>query len=688
MHGRVLSSAVYRRGENIAEGVGALSAELTGATLSAILSRSQKEALSDHESITQTFWSKPQSPEVKDIYLQAETFLDLFIEGAALILPDKTVLGVNSRLAPFVGESREAACHEVLAGLPHVCPFCPFEDLVSTPGVAIIDQLHVRRGRKCSVSLRPIREGGTEGPILETIHDLDEAFGGGGNPPGNHGNQVPLLSKLSGLLHVSRELLAPGPFDERMVHVMKHVASSLTEPDQWTCWVELDDTVFGAPVDQPDGIELSYKIEVEGRSRGRLVAHSLHRSSMLPDDAYFLEEVANLIARQVVISDLEKMLRQSEERHRKLAANLAKEMWSRTEALAKETGYLGGILKCSDDMIVTTDLEGRIVEFNPAAESMLGYSAEEIQGRKIGDVWVDAEDRDRIMQEVRASGAIRNYQARLRSKEGDIREVSLTLSLLKDAEGRLLGTVGISKDVTRENAIRRELERLNQNYRETIHFISHETKNSLIVIGGFVRRLLEQETDPARKEQLGIVYHHSKFLEAMTRDYLIMAELEHGTLQVRKEPISNFYKEVILPAMIGLKERYPDSFESYDESMGGVGAISLLGDRSLLEIVYRNLFGNALKYRSAHGKIAYGVRDLGDRYEFNVWNAGPGVDSDQVDKIFDKFYRVANETTRDKRGTGLGLYNIRKIIAGHGGRIWCVSNPGHWINFIFQLPKA
>lgn len=499
--------------------------------------------------------------------------------------------------------------------------------------------------------------------------------------------RIPLLSKLSGLLHISRELLAPGPFADRMKGVLKHVDASLTDLQPCTCWIELDDAVFGTRQEEPKEPLFSYDIEVEGKSRGRLVASCSAATSLPSEDAYFLEEAANLVARQVVISDLEQMLRHSEERHRRLATNLAKEMWSRTEALAKETGYLGGILKCSDDMIITTDLEGRIVEFNPAAESMLGYGAEEIQGRKVSDIWVDAEERAKIAEEVKATGAIRNYQTRLRHKSGEIREISLTLSQLKDAEGRILGTVGISKDVTRENAIRRELERLNQNYREMIHFISHETKNSLIVIGGFVRRLLESEADSGRKEQLRIVYHHSKFLEAMTRDYLIMAELEHGTLKVRKEQISDFYQQVILPAMIGLKERYPDSFESYDATMGGVGAISLLGDRNLLEIVYRNLFGNALKYRSGDGKVAYGVRDMGDRYEFNVWNAGPGVEQDQVDKIFDKFYRVSNETTRDKRGTGLGLYNIRRIIEGHGGSIWCETNPGQWINFVFQLPK-
>jgi len=269
-----------------------------------------------------------------------------------------------------------------------------------------------------------------------------------------------------------------------------------------------------------------------------------------------------------------------------------------------------------------------------------------------------------------------------------VMEISLTLSILRDEQGKPLGTVGVSKDIGKEKAIMRELERLNRNFRETIHFISHETKNSLIVMSGFLRRLLNSDTDPERRKELKIVYHHSQFLEAMSRDFLVMAELEHGEFQVRKRLIANFYEEVILPAMIGLKERYPDSFESYDTSMGGVGAIQLPGDPALLEIVYRNLFGNALKYRYPDGQIAFGVVSRGDQFVFNVWNAGPGVPADEVEKIFDKFYRVHDENTKTKRGTGLGLFNIRRIIEAHGGRIWCETKPGVWINFLFSLPAS
>jgi signal transduction histidine kinase len=173
----------------------------------------------------------------------------------------------------------------------------------------------------------------------------------------------------------------------------------------------------------------------------------------------------------------------------------------------------------------------------------------------------------------------------------------------------------------------------------------------------------------------------------MSLDFLVMAELEHGEFQIRKAPIKDFYGEVILPAMIGLKERYPDSFQSYDTSMGGIAPREIPGDPNLLQIVFRNLFGNALKYRTKNGTVAYGMQEVPEGYLFNVWNEGPGVSADMTEKIFEKFYRVSDETTRSKKGTGLGLYNIRKIIEAHGGRIWCETQPGRWINFLFLLPK-
>ncbi len=613
------------------------------------------------------------------------TFLESLPNGAAFIARDASIVGLNSLLLAETGPTSGKPCHVALAGLSEPCPFCPYQELMEGRITQAVEAQHVRYGRPCLVRVRFLPDTAEEGLILETVTFVTDEQPG--QPRSQQQMVLPdLLKKLSGLLQISRDLMGPASFEEKMENVFKDIRSVLRYSRDIAPWLEVDGKVYGTPSETGRGSVSSRTIEVEGKLRGYLYVCAAEGRASLPEEEYVIEEIAQLIARQVEISDLEDKLRRSEERYRKLAANLAKEIWTRTEALAKETGYLEGILRCSDDMIITTDLESRIVEFNPAAEKMLGWTAEEMQGRDASELWINPEERAKIVQAVKDSGGITNYETLLKTKSGDMMEISLTLSILRDEQGKPLGTVGVSKDIGKEKAIMRELERLNRNYRETIHFISHETKNSLIVMSGFLRRLLNADTDPERLKELKIVYHHSKFLEAMSRDFLVMAELEHGEFQIRKKLITNFYEEVILPAMIGLKERYPDSFESYDTSMGGVGAIQLHGDPALLEIVYRNLFGNALKYRYPDGQIAFGVVPWGDHFVFNVWNAGPGVPPEEVERIFDKFYRVHDENTRTKRGTGLGLFNIRRIIEAHGGRIWCETKPGQWINFLFALP--
>jgi len=619
------------------------------------------------------------------LQITAYRLLESIPLAAALVGQGCTVVLSNSCVPAPSLESKP--CYQALAGLDSMCPFCPFHELLDGTTRELLGHIHVRHGKNVSVDLRSVHCSDGTRLILEIIRDLDaDSFCFGAQETGQTVSSG-LLKKLAGLLSISRDLMGGAPLFQKMGKVLEHIAASLVESQDRLVWCEIDNDVYGAVPSLAEKFVSARDILVEGKKRGSLFVSHPRTGVALPEDEYFLQEAADLIGRQVEITDLESMLRKSEERYRTLALNLRKEMWTRTEALAKETGYLEGILRSSEDMIVTTDLNSRIVEFNPGAEKMVGFSSEEMQGRDISEIWVDPGERRRILEEITISGGIQNYQTKLKTKSGEIKEISLTLSLLKDEEGKILGTVGVSKDIGKENAVRRELERLNVNYRETINFISHETKNSLIVIAGFVGRLLEKEDDPAKRDQLNVVYHHAKFLEAMSKDFLVMADIEYGKFQVRKERIDNFYEQVILPAMMGLKERYPDSFRSYDETMGGVGAIQLQGAPGLLEIVYRNLFGNALKYRRPNGKIAYGVAPQSDGYVFNVWNEGPAVPYEEVEKIFYKFYRVHDDTTREKRGTGLGLYNIRKIIEGHGGRIWCETRPGEWINFLFYLPK-
>jgi len=156
------------------------------------------------------------------------------------------------------------------------------------------------------------------------------------------------------------------------------------------------------------------------------------------------------------------------------------------EEVRKHKEYLESVLQNTSDMVITTDLERRIVTFNRGGELMLGYRAEEVIGKRIEEFWKDPDARRRLMEEVQSKGTVSNFPAVLLAKDGRKVEISLTLSLLHDSQGKVLGTVGISKDVTEENRLRRQLieqERLVA-VGQTVAGITHCMKNVLNALKG------------------------------------------------------------------------------------------------------------------------------------------------------------------------------------------------------------
>ncbi len=156
-------------------------------------------------------------------------------------------------------------------------------------------------------------------------------------------------------------------------------------------------------------------------------------------------------SQQDKIDDLRTKLRRYERLHQENSGVLGDESRRGTAV----SGYLEGVLSCSEDMIITTDFESRIVKFSTGAERILGYTAEEIQGRVVSELWVEPAERQKILDHVKTSDGVRNYETRLKTKAGHIVEISLTLCLVKDqGQGKLLGTVEVSKDLGREKAVK------------------------------------------------------------------------------------------------------------------------------------------------------------------------------------------------------------------------------------------
>jgi len=117
-----------------------------------------------------------------------------------------------------------------------------------------------------------------------------------------------------------------------------------------------------------------------------------------------------------------------------------------------------------------------------------------------------------------------------------------------------------------------------------------------------------------------------------------------------------------------------------------VESLPLTADPALMQIVFKNLIDNAVKYGRPEGMIRISLSLQGGMIWVEVWNEGPGLDQSQLDRIFDKFVKF-NQESQSSRSTGLGLFITREIIRKHGGSIRAESEPGSWIKFIIHLPE-
>ena len=142
------------------------------------------------------------------------------------------------------------------------------------------------------------------------------------------------------------------------------------------------------------------------------------------------------------------------------------ELYMTIHELDKTTSYFKSVLDDSEDMIATTDTDGRVVEFSKGGERILGYTKDEIIGKRAAALYVDADERNKIIEVLKTKGAIHNYETVLLRKDGRTVDISLTISQLRDRTGNVIGTVGVSKDITVERQLRRQLEEKNRELSE------------------------------------------------------------------------------------------------------------------------------------------------------------------------------------------------------------------------------
>jgi two-component system phosphate regulon sensor histidine kinase PhoR len=235
---------------------------------------------------------------------------------------------------------------------------------------------------------------------------------------------------------------------------------------------------------------------------------------------------------------------------------------------------------------------------------------------------------------------------------------------------------GALHDVTR-------IEAAEKSRRDFIANVSHELRTPLTSIQGYVETLVE-DPDPrpeTTREFLGIIHKNATRMNRLTEDLLALASVESPDYKVALQTIRA--SALVHDAIESLGGIIVDSNVKLE--FAGAPEATVMADPDAMNQVFGNLIENALKYGSAGKRIRVGARLLESEVEFTVQDFGPGIASEHLGRIFERFYRVDKARSRDSGGTGLGLAIVKHIVLAHGGRIWAESELGSGAQFHFTL---
>jgi PAS domain S-box-containing protein/excisionase family DNA binding protein len=362
---------------------------------------------------------------------------------------------------------------------------------------------------------------------------------------------------------------------------------------------------------------------------------------------------------------------------------------------------LAAIVESSDDAIIGKNLDGIIMDWNGGAERLYGYTAAEVIGRPIS-LLIPRDRPDElpsIMEQLRRGERIEHYETERVTKTGQRISVSVTISPIRNAAGRLVGASAIARDISERRQLELEREELlvrEQQARaaseaavrvrdEFLSIASHELRSPLATVKGHAQMALRRldrdgQLEPKRAtEAFQAIASQSDKLNRLIDQLLNVSRLENGKLQLERQTMDvvAVVEQVVSNALARC--------DGHLISLVAPHSIAAEVDPLRLEQVLTNLLDNAIKYSPEGGGIEVEVsRPLADALAIAIRDHGPGVPPEKRSLIFERFYQAHGNG--HKAGLGLGLYVSRQIAELHGGTITAEFPSDGGSRFVVALP--
>jgi len=241
------------------------------------------------------------------------------------------------------------------------------------------------------------------------------------------------------------------------------------------------------------------------------------------------------------------------------------------------------------------------------------------------------------------------------------------------------GVVSVLHDIS-------EIERVEKTRRDFIANVSHELRTPLTSIRGYAETLLDSEQlgNGNAREFLQVIRRNAERMSRLTEDLLVLARVESGEEKLDLRPHSA--RVLVAEATSAMLENARAA--GVELRIAEVPDAQVIADAYAVHQVFANLVSNALRYAQSGKKVVLGASEQPGTVEFYVRDFGPGIASEHLPRIFERFYRVDKARSRETGGTGLGLAIVKHIVLNHGGTVRVESSVGHGSTFFFALLKG
>jgi PAS domain S-box-containing protein len=370
------------------------------------------------------------------------------------------------------------------------------------------------------------------------------------------------------------------------------------------------------------------------------------------------------------------------------------------------------IVESTEDAIIGKTLDSIITNWNKGAERMFGYSTDEIVGESIA-ILIPEECRNEereILDKVRRGESIRHYETVRRCKDGQLIDVSVTVSPLRNLQGQIVGASKIARDITDRKRAENELIRYRNELEDTVQQrtaelllardaaeaankaksvflanMSHELRTPMNAILGFSGILLKnpllRDSDRCNVE---IINRSGEHLLNLINDVLEMAKIEAGRVQLEEAPFD--LGEMVLDVIKMMQVRATEKNLQLVVDQSSAFPRYIIGDQARLRQVLINLVGNALKF-TQQGQVIIRLSTKNNAIAhllIEVEDSGPGITAEDQKHIFEPFVQIGQ--LADNKGTGLGLSITRQFVQLMKGSISLESSLGKGTLFRIDVP--